>query len=369
MLWLALAATQAAATPAEPCPADRICEVPLAISPAAAERLLGSRGEIWWINRDVLTVVARREPQATLCCAVQRPMRPIGRGLQAVSVRIPDIDSAILDVVVIPTTAPNLDPVWRGPAAPREPERSPLESVPISTFDLDSVHLGGLRRIAVYVPPGLAEGRHVPVIYMADGMMDSIRQIADAAIRSGRSGPVVLVGLPPGSGVPACPETRCNPRNQQYLIDIPGATPEQSRFDAHARFVLEEVIPYVESHYPVRRDRESRAAMGSSSGGAWAVTMAARFPETFGKVIALSVGWTPAVRAAAALGNARVFLGAGRLESASFLSGTTEAAALARAAGADAWFLTINSGHGYSTWDIAFAEALVWMFPPAPTAR
>ena len=82
----------------ESCQPDRPCEVRLNLSATAIDALIGPRTEAWWINADVLTVVARRESGATLCCAIQRPMRAIGRDLQTVSVRIPDIDSAIFDI-------------------------------------------------------------------------------------------------------------------------------------------------------------------------------------------------------------------------------------------------------------------------------
>lgn len=366
LLLLALAAAQAGAAP-QPCAPGRVCELPLALSPAAAEAVLGTRSEAWWVNGDRITVVARREGEAQLCCAINRPLHPIGRGLQAISLRIPDIDSAIVDIAVIPLVRQELGPSWRGPAAPPAPERSAESSVPLRIHDLDSVHLGARRRIIVYVPPGLAEGRRVPVIYLADGMWPSFPQIADAFARHGRSSPVVIVGIAnaPRTAPPACPETRCDTRNQELLADIPGATPDQARFDARARFTVEEVLPFVESHYPVLAAREGRAVMGHSSGGAWAVTMAARYPQVFGNVIGLSVGWAPAAHAAADLHHARVLLAAGRLESDRFRDATAEAAARARGAGAEVRLLNLNAGHDFGQWEIAFAEALVWMFPPA----
>jgi enterochelin esterase-like enzyme len=353
----------------EPCQPDRPCEVRLNLSPAAVDALIGPRTEAWWINADVLTVVARRESGATLCCAIQRPMRPLGRGLQAVSVRIPDIDSAILDITVLPTIRQGFGPTWRGPAAPPEPEHSEASFRQLRSHAIESVHLGSTRRIIVYVPPGLADGQSVPVIYLADSLATSFANIADAFIRRGRSTPVILVGIPsasPAANAAPCNEARCDPRNQEYLIDIPDATPGQRRFDIHDRFVMEEVIPFVEAHYPVIATRDGRATMGFSSGAAWAVATAARHPETFGNVIGLSLGWRPAALLADQLGEARVFLAAGRLESGRFLERTTEAASLARAAGADVKLLVPNGGHGFGTWDLGFAEALVWMFPARP---
>lgn len=348
------------------CPDEQPCEVPLAISAPAAEALLGARPETWWVNGAILTVIARRDGEATLCCSIQAPLHPIGRGLQAVSVRVPDIATAILDIVVVPPVGePNIDPVFRGRQAPPDPERSPLAGLSLAGHILDSPNLGGRRGIRVYVPTGLAEGQRVPVIYVADGLMDGFVQIADAAIRAGRARPVILVGIYPPNGPAACAESWCTARNLDYLVDPPD--PALSRFDAQARFVVEEVVPFVESHYPALAEREARAVMGHSSGGAWALAMAARYPGVFGKAIAFSVGWMAAARMASRLDRARLFLAAGGMES-SYRTGTEEAARLARAAGADLRFLMPNSGHGSGTWDIGFAEALAWMFPPNAAA-
>ncbi len=89
-MLVALAVTLAAVAPIAPvrCPTDQVCDVPLNLSPVAVEALLGSRSEAWWIAGSVMTVVARRDGQAETCCAIQRPLHPIGGGLRAMAVRI-----------------------------------------------------------------------------------------------------------------------------------------------------------------------------------------------------------------------------------------------------------------------------------------
>src|SRR5205085_5986515 len=273
MILAALALIAQAAAPA-PCPANEPCEVPFALSATAAATRLGNRPDIWWLDGDILTVVARREGEATLCCAIQQRLHPIGPGLQAVSMRVPDVTSAILDILVIPPVgAPNLDPVWRGSRAPPAPDRSDIAEVSTVNHTIDSTILHQPRDIFVYVPPGLAAGQRVPVIYVADGLLDNFTRIADAAIRKGRAAPVILVGIVPGTGPAVCPEHWCTARNREYLVDVPD--PAIGRFDVQDRFVTEEVIPFVEGHYPVLPGRNARAIMGQSAGGAWALVMAA----------------------------------------------------------------------------------------------
>lgn len=349
------------------CPANEPCEVPVALSATGAAQLLGNRPETWWLNGDILTVVARREGEATLCCAIQQPLHPIGGGLQTVSVRVPDIASAILDILVIPPVGEtNLDPVWRGSRAPPVPDRSDIAEVSTTNHTIDSAILHQSRDIFVYVPPGLAAGQRVPVIYVADGLLDNFTRIADAAIRKGRAAPVILVGIVPGTGPAVCPEHWCTARNREYLVDIPN--PAIGRFDVQDRFVTEEVIPFVESHYPALPGRDARAIMGQSAGGAWAVTMAARHPDLFSKAIAFSVAWEPAARQAGGLRRIQLFLAAGRMEGEDRLF-TMEADRLARGAGADVRLTLPNSGHSMGTWETGFAEALPWLFPPAAGSR
>ena len=45
--------------------------------------------------------------------------------------------------------------------------------------------------------------------------------------------------------------------------------------------LLKDVIPYVESHYPVRADREHRAIAGLSMGGGQALTIGLRHLDRF----------------------------------------------------------------------------------------
>ena len=347
------------------CPDEaRPCEQPLALSPAAVEALLGPAREAWWVLGDTVTVVARREGETRLCCAMQSALREIAPGLQSVTLRVPDIDSAIFDIRLMPGEWSDSAPVWRGRQAPAAPPAVPRPADRFGFHRIESVHLGEERSIQVYVPPGLAEGERVPVIYLADGLHPEYAAILEAAILEGRVRPAIIVGVPAGrSPDSAACAPRCDRRSQEYLIDIPEATPEELRFDRFARFVAEEVIPLVEASYPASPRPEDRATAGYSSGGAWAVTMAARRPDLFRKAIGLSVGWLPAAEAAGALGGSRVFLGAGLLESGRFLDRTRLAADRARAAGADVRLVTPNGGHAHETWQILFADALAWLFP------
>lgn len=61
--------------------------------------------------------------------------------------------------------------------------------------------------------------------------------------------------------------------------------------DGHARysdFLIREFIPYIESHYSIRRERSARAISGVSMGGYGALRFAFAYPELFSSVSAQS---------------------------------------------------------------------------------
>lgn len=133
LLMLLLADAQpvpAMFTRAPPCrsataPIDEACEIPLAVSGAEALHLMGSRDHVWWLDGDRLTMIARPtvESWVMLCCSVQTPLDPIkGTDLAAITVRVPRLREAILDVRPSPTRD-DVPEIVRGPEAPPAPER------------------------------------------------------------------------------------------------------------------------------------------------------------------------------------------------------------------------------------------------------
>ena len=56
--------------------------------------------------------------------------------------------------------------------------------------------------------------------------------------------------------------------------------------------LIEDIIPYVESHYKVIKNKDSRALAGLSMGGIYTLYATARHPELFGYIGVLSMGFT-----------------------------------------------------------------------------
>jgi enterochelin esterase-like enzyme len=343
----------------------RVCEV--ALPPARELRaMIGRRRQAWRVKGDVLTVVARRAQPAHLCCALQTGLRPAGGGLQAIALRVPDIDSAIIDIGIMAGDEwPDEPPVYRGRRAEAEPATLPIDDGRMSIHEIGSRHLGERRQVQVYLPPNMVKGVLLPAVYLGDGLTPQLIGVAEAMWQRGEAAPFMLVGISSSRkrGTVGC-APRCDGRSREYLIDIPDLPPEESRFDDHARFVTEEVLPLIEASFPASRSASQRIVGGWSSGGAWAVTMAARHPDVFGGTIAMSVGWLPAAQEAAKLKHGQIFVGGGRLED-RFYERSRLAADNAARAGANVRLLTPNAGHSMENWAILFADALRWHFPPA----
>lgn len=341
----------------------KVCQVALP-TPRELRAMIGKRPQAWRVRGDVLTVVARRPQPASLCCALQTPLHPIGGGLQAVALRVPGIDSAIVDIkILVGEKWPDDEEIYRGPRAESAPVSLPLVQGRLSYHEIASRHLGEHRNVQVYMPPGVPKGVRLPALYLGDGLMPELAGVAEALWQSGEVAPFVLIGIESSRkrGEIGC-APRCDGRSREYLIDIPDLPADQSRFDAHARFVKEELIPLMEASFPLSRQPQDRLTGGYSSGGAWALTMAVRHRDMIGGAIAMSVGWLPAAEEAAKLDRGNLFIGGGRLEG-RFYERSMLAAENARRAGANVRLLTPNAGHSFENWTILFADALRWHFP------
>ena len=151
---------------------------------------------------------------------------------------------------------------------------------------LDSVVSEESRTFRVFLPPGYEENelRRYPVLYMQDGqnlffpgeafagahwrlpetltVLDSMNAIEQA----------IVVGIYP------------NAREQDYTC--PG-------YEAYGRFLVEELIPHIDSTYRTASGPRHTAVMGSSLGGVVSLFLAWEYPDVFGMAACMSstFGW------------------------------------------------------------------------------
>ncbi len=146
---------------------------------------------------------------------------------------------------------------------------------------LESRVLGQTVHYCVRLPPGYdtATGgrspRRYPVLYFLHGLGDNEQTLL-------KGGGWDLIE---------------DPREQGQIIDFLVVAPEgRSSFyinsaDGRVRFsdfFIREFIPYIESHYSIRRERSARAISGVSMGGYGALRFAFAYPELFSSVSAQS---------------------------------------------------------------------------------
>ena len=155
---------------------------------------------------------------------------------------------------------------------------------------LHSTWLDADRGITVYLPPGYAAGARGPVLYLHDGqnLFDADRahipgepwrvgETADALIAAGRIPPLVIVGIDHGG-----------PARIAEFTPTPGKDGLGGRADRYARFVVDEVMPFVAAEYGVQADAADTGLGGSSLGGLVTLVMAQRYPERFGRLLVMS---------------------------------------------------------------------------------
>ncbi|KIL41071.1 enterochelin esterase [Gordoniibacillus kamchatkensis] len=140
---------------------------------------------------------------------------------------------------------------------------------------ISSVHLGEDRPLRIYLPPGYNEVLSYPVLYCQDGEQffnfGRLATLLTAGILDGGLEPAIAIGV----------DVRTAVRTSEYA-------PEGERNAAYIRFFAEEMVPYIESRYPVRRTPQERIAAGDSLGGTVSLHLALAYPHLFSNVLSLS---------------------------------------------------------------------------------
>jgi enterochelin esterase-like enzyme len=148
------------------------------------------------------------------------------------------------------------------------------------------------RDLIVYLPPGYDQqpARQFPVLYLHDGQnlfdgstsfipgMDwHVGQTADYGISQGLIEPLVIVGI-------------YNAGKQRLGEYTPTRVPRLGggRVNRYAKFLLEEVQPFVRSKYRLLDGPRNTGIGGSSLGALASLYLGLRMPQIFGKIAALS---------------------------------------------------------------------------------
>lgn len=146
-----------------------------------------------------------------------------------------------------------------------------------------STALGTTRRMHVYTPPGYETGGRYPVLYLLHGAGDTDDSwtsvghagfILDNLIAARKAKPMIVV-------MPAGHIARTFGFSQMTRMGRDGFNDD----------FLQDVMPYVETHYRVLTDRQHRAMAGLSMGGLQTLNIALPHLDKFAYIGIFSSGW------------------------------------------------------------------------------
>ncbi|MEQ8807855.1 MAG: alpha/beta hydrolase-fold protein, partial [Imperialibacter sp.] len=167
----------------------------------------------------------------------------------------------------------------------------------VSKVWYESPTLGLTRRMYVYTPPGYENNSKetYPVFYLLHGgggdedawtELGLTPTIMDNLINSGQAKPMIVV------------MTNGNPDQSAAGIEAPAKLPGQEvpgPFGmANKKFeqsLVKDVVPYIESHYRVKKGKENRALSGLSMGGWQTLNTTFDNPDMFDYICVMSMGF------------------------------------------------------------------------------
>lgn len=236
---------------------------------------------------------------------------------------------------------------------------------PYGTYDVVEFSSAdfGQRQTRVYVPARFRQTRLYPLLIVHDGD-DYLNYTALGTILDNlmarREIPDMVVAF-----------TNSSHRLVEYAND-----------ERHARFLTEELVPHLESRYPLRAQPQNRCLMGASFGAVASLSTAWRYPGFYGRLLLQSgsfaftdigdrnrrgplfdnvVSFMNQFRESPTAISERVFVSCGTYES--LIYENRSLIPLLVATGMDVRFREARDGHNWENWRDRLREGLSWLFP------
>ena len=171
---------------------------------------------------------------------------------------------------------PDDKPAFDNPPAGFDAKREGIAHGKLELVEYHSTTVGTNRHLLIYTPPGYSKDAKYPVLYLLHGIGGDEREwqrggtpdtILDNLLADGKLVPMIVV-MPNG-------RAQLNDRAEG---DVFKSAPAFGKFEND---LLKDVIPFVETHYPAKRDRESRALAGLSMGGGQSLNFGLAHLDTF----------------------------------------------------------------------------------------
>ncbi|MBA2661661.1 MAG: esterase family protein [Bradymonadaceae bacterium] len=221
----------------------------------------------------------------------------------------------------------------------------------------------GRRKTKIYLPARFRSSRRYPLLIVHDGddylNYASLGSILDN-LMARREIPDMIVAF----------------TNSPYRIG------EYANDERHARFLTDELVPYLESKFPLRAQPQARCLMGASFGAVAALSTAWRRPGFYGRLLLQSGSFAftdigegnkrgPAfdpvvlfmnqLRAKPTAFSERVFVSCGMYES--LIYENRSLIPLLESTGMDVRFREARDGHNWENWRDRLREGLSWLYP------
>ncbi len=221
----------------------------------------------------------------------------------------------------------------------------------------------GRRGFGVYVPAGFRQTRRYPLLVVHDGhdylRYASLGTILDNLIDRLEIANAIVV-----------------------LTSSPDRIREYADDERHARFLTEELVPFVERVFPIDARPQSRYLMGASFGAVAALSTAHRYPGFYGRLLLQSgsfaftdignrnhrgplfdpvVAFMNRFRADPTPISERIFVSCGMYES--LIYENRSLVPLLVSTGMDVRYTEARDGHNWENWRDRLREGLSWLMP------
>lgn len=145
----------------------------------------------------------------------------------------------------------------------------------------------GTRPVVIYTPPGYEKNTKTkyPVLYLLHGTTDTEETwtkvgraniILDNLIAQGKAQPMIIV-MPYGRAYPVISKSSGSLRNWENLQEF-------------KKDFLNNLLPFIEQNYRIKKDKDSRAIAGFSGGGGETLYLGLNNPELFSWVCGFAPG-------------------------------------------------------------------------------
>jgi len=247
-------------------------------------------------------------------------------------------------------------PSWGEPDAEAMPGK-------LDELRLPSAAFGNVRRMLLYFPARFRRTRRYPLVFVHDGL--------DYLQYTGLK--VILDNLIHRLEIPEMVVALANSENRlgEYAND-----------ERHARWVTEEVFPFLEERFPLIGAPSGRCLMGASFGGVASLSTAFRYPDFYGRLLLQSgsfaftdIGKTnhrgPLFDPVVAFMNEfraerrrvadQLFVSCGMYES--LIYENRSLVPLLQEIGMEVRYVEARDGHNWENWRDRLREGLSWLFP------